>query len=177
MAEQEHLETCANCGRTVGASETPMVWQEKLVCPECHGRLEQNPPDAEAAFLRPAAPANGITELPEPLQCPESWKYTKEWNDAYAQAHGNDYLSKRCRHSGADFQIMYYIYCHGEGALTQIKKQNLLIKRIAAGTVSVAQIRENDIGSGWAYFYEWWEELFAIYNAHLAPPDILNSRS
>ena len=32
-------ETCANCGRVIGKLETPMVWKENVVCPECFGRL------------------------------------------------------------------------------------------------------------------------------------------
>lgn len=34
-----NIETCANCGRVIGKLETPMVWQENVVCPECFGRL------------------------------------------------------------------------------------------------------------------------------------------
>jgi hypothetical protein len=33
------LETCANCGRTIGKLETPHVHNEHVVCAECHGRL------------------------------------------------------------------------------------------------------------------------------------------
>jgi len=175
MAEQEHLETCANCGRTIGSSAMPMVWQEKVVCPECRSRLEQNPPNEELASPPPAASAEGIAGPPEPLQCPESWKYTREWENDYEKTH--EHLSKRCGHSGAQFRILYYIRGHGEEALTKIKTQNLFITRIAAGTVNVAQIRDSDIdwqsGCTWAHLNEQWEELFAIYNAHLAPPDIL----
>ena len=32
-------ETCENCGRVIGRLETPMVWQEKVVCSDCFGRL------------------------------------------------------------------------------------------------------------------------------------------
>ena len=30
------LEACENCGRKIGKLETPMVWQEQVVCRECH---------------------------------------------------------------------------------------------------------------------------------------------
>jgi hypothetical protein len=118
----------------------------------------------------PTARSEGAANLPQPLQCPDSWKYTKEWDNNYEKAHGTDYLSKRCGHSLAQIRLLYYIYGHGEGILTTIKKQNLLIKRIAAGTANVAEVK----GEGmWDYYDEKWEELFAVYNAHLAPPDIL----
>ncbi len=31
----EQTETCANCGRMIGKLETPMVWQESVVCGAC----------------------------------------------------------------------------------------------------------------------------------------------
>jgi len=33
------METCENCGRTIGNLETPAVWRERVVCAECHQRL------------------------------------------------------------------------------------------------------------------------------------------
>lgn len=134
---------------------------------------------SDALSLAQTAPVRGPANLPPPLQCPESWKYTDEWEQGYKKTRGDGYLSKQCGHSGAQFQILYYLRSHGEQALTKIKNQNLLIKRISAGTVDVAKTREGDIepqyGCTWAYLNGGWEELFAIYNAHLAPPDILES--
>lgn len=118
-----------------------------------------------------------LINLPEPMQCPDSWKYTKEWQDQYIKKHGYDYLSKMCKHSDAQFQIMYYIYEKGEMALTKIKTQNLFIKRIAAGTADPADIRDHDIdwqsGCTWIRLDEMGQAVFEIYNAQLAPTDIL----
>lgn len=117
------------------------------------------------------------TNLPEPLTCPDSWKYSGKWQDQYENSHGNDYLSKMCKHSSAGFRIMYYICYYGEVALTKIKTQNLFIKRITAGTVNSTTIRDKDIdwqsGATWLRLHENWEELFEIYNAKKAPADIL----
>ena len=33
------METCANCGRTIGNLEQQSVWQNKIVCAECNDRL------------------------------------------------------------------------------------------------------------------------------------------
>lgn len=33
------LETCANCGHTIGKLEIPMLWREEIVCADCHNRL------------------------------------------------------------------------------------------------------------------------------------------
>ena len=33
------LEVCVNCGRRIGALETTMVWNENVVCGECHTRI------------------------------------------------------------------------------------------------------------------------------------------
>jgi len=117
------------------------------------------------------------TNLPEPLPTPNSWKYTKTWKEGLEEKHGLDYLSQICKHSGAGFQIMYYICHYGEVALTKVKTQNLFIKRIAAKTVNPTEVRDIDIdwqsGSTWVRLQETWDELFEIYNAHMAPPDIL----
>lgn len=117
------------------------------------------------------------TNLPEPLKCPDSWKYPEAWNDRYEKKHGLGYLSKICKHNGAGFHIMYFIYHYGEVALTKIKTQNLFIKRITIGTVDPSTVRDHDIdwqsGATWVRLNEDWEELFEIYNAKKAPEDIL----
>lgn len=43
------IEICANCDRAIGRLETPMVWQESIVCAECFNRLGQSPAQAVAA--------------------------------------------------------------------------------------------------------------------------------
>lgn len=119
-----------------------------------------------------------LISLPEPLQCPDSWKYPEEWKDRYEKKHGLGYLSGVCGHSEAGFNILYYIYYYGEVALTKIKTQNLYIKRLAEGRVDPTEIGDYDIdwqsGATWVRINEHWEELFEIYNAKLAPADILS---
>lgn len=114
---------------------------------------------------------------PKPLPCPDSWKYTQDWKDRYEEKHGEDYLSKMCKHSEAGFNIMYYICDMGEIALTKIKTQNLVIKRINTGKVDPTEISDFDIdwqsGHTWARLDEHRDELFEIYNANMAPADIL----
>lgn len=118
-----------------------------------------------------------LTELPKPLDCPDSWHYTGEWQEKYEETNGFDYLSKICRHSEAGFQIMYYICDLGEMALTKVKTQNLYIKRINNNSLNPKDIGELDIdwqsGHTWKNLHQRWEELFEIYNASKAPPDIL----
>lgn len=115
--------------------------------------------------------------LPEPLACPPSWKYTEAWADEYNDEHGYDYLNQICGHSRARFNILYFIWSYGEDSLTKVKSQNLLIKRLANSTKSTKDIDDSDCEGGtdpsWNRIDEIWEELFEIYNAQLAPPDIV----
>lgn len=36
------MDACANCGREIGALETPHVWRENVVCALCHGVLTRH---------------------------------------------------------------------------------------------------------------------------------------
>jgi hypothetical protein len=48
------MEQCENCGRTIGKLETPMVYRDSVVCPECHARLAvQSVPYASPASTPP----------------------------------------------------------------------------------------------------------------------------
>lgn len=117
-----------------------------------------------------------ILDLPKPLECPRSWKYTEDWCKKYNDKHGADYLSDICKHSSAGFRIMYAISEKGEMALTKIKTQNLYIKRLSAGSIDPRKIDDSDIdwqsGATWIALQEYMEELFDVYNADLAPPEI-----
>jgi hypothetical protein len=118
------------------------------------------------------------SSIPEHLACPDAWKYTEAWQERYERKHGLDYLSSVCKHSGAGFSIMYFICRYGELALTKVKTQNLFIKRISSGKVDPRTISDRDIdwqsGATWEKLDYKWDELFEIYNAKMAPPDILN---
>jgi hypothetical protein len=103
--------------------------------------------------------------------------YTDEWSGQYIKKQGDGYLSKMCKHRDAEFQIMYYICRMGELALTKIKTQNLFIKRIAAGTADPADVSDHDIdwqnGFTWTRLDEQGQGVFEIYNAQMAPADML----
>ena len=49
-------ETCANCGRSIGALETPRLWDEKTVCFQCRRLLTEQRDDA--SMDAPIDPAN-----------------------------------------------------------------------------------------------------------------------
>lgn len=53
---RSELETCENCGRVIGALETPHIHDEHVVCAECADRLKQpsvtTPPGAEVRTPR-----------------------------------------------------------------------------------------------------------------------------
>ena len=115
--------------------------------------------------------------LPEPMQCPDAWMYTDEWRDQYIKKQGDGYLSKMCKHRDAEFEILRYICERGEMALTKIKTQNLFIKRITAGTADPSEVRDHHIdwqnGFTWNHLDETGQAVFEIYNAQMAPADIL----
>ncbi len=72
---------------------------------------------------------------------------------------------------------MYHICNMGEMALTKIKTQNLFIKRIATGAVNAADVNDHEIdwqsGHSWAHLEQEKQALHEVYNAQLAPEDIL----
>lgn len=112
-------------------------------------------------------------QLPEKLKCADAWEYSEEWSKKIDW----ELLSKVCKHSGATFHIRYYICDMGEMALTKIKTQNLYINRLETGAVETGSLRKGDFdwqgGHTWTRLNENWEELFELYNARLAPGDIL----
>ena len=42
------METCDNCGRTIGRLETPEIWDDHLVCRMCLDHLEYETTESEA---------------------------------------------------------------------------------------------------------------------------------
>ena len=48
-------EACANCGRAIGKLEAAHIWNEQVVCAECHGKLAGAP---AAAGAPPAVPTS-----------------------------------------------------------------------------------------------------------------------
>ena len=39
-----NTEICSKCGRSIGAAETPHVWQQSIVCRECYDQLKGQAP-------------------------------------------------------------------------------------------------------------------------------------
>lgn len=37
------LEVCENCHRSIGSLETPRIFSDRVVCPECYSRLTAQP--------------------------------------------------------------------------------------------------------------------------------------
>ena len=77
------LETCANCGRTIGNLETPHLWNQQVVCGECINRLSSPapavPPPASSLVPRPASRPStmgrflrilGVVDGDTPMSCP-----------------------------------------------------------------------------------------------------------
>ena len=58
----EQTEICANCGRQIGKLEAPMVWEDRVVCGECYGRLSGSATPARAP-IRGSAGVSGRAKL------------------------------------------------------------------------------------------------------------------
>ena len=50
-------EKCDNCGATIGRLETPMIWDEHVVCAACYKKLGEAARAAGAPHAPPSAPA------------------------------------------------------------------------------------------------------------------------
>ncbi|MGC9260811.1 MAG: hypothetical protein ACP5I8_12170 [Phycisphaerae bacterium] len=46
------VETCENCGRLIGKLETPMVWQDHVVCAECNALLMALPVKRQTEIVK-----------------------------------------------------------------------------------------------------------------------------
>lgn len=53
-------EVCANCGNRIGKLETPEIWDDAVVCPDCHDKL------AGRAAREIAAEADTVARLAPP---------------------------------------------------------------------------------------------------------------
>jgi hypothetical protein len=49
------METCENCGAMIGDLETPCLWDNHIVCADCHAKL--GTPSANAHSSLPATPS------------------------------------------------------------------------------------------------------------------------
>jgi membrane protein YdbS with pleckstrin-like domain len=52
------METCANCGRSIGNLEQHLVWQNNVVCLECNARLQKQAAFAEEGNKNRQPPAD-----------------------------------------------------------------------------------------------------------------------
>lgn len=50
------VDSCANCGRTIGKLEPAHLWQESVVCGECLGRLRASQSSEQINYQSPAPP-------------------------------------------------------------------------------------------------------------------------
>lgn len=64
------METCANCGRTIGNLETPHLFREQVVCPECANRLSRqvNPPPMLGSAQTVPVANPGLSQGSSPLR-------------------------------------------------------------------------------------------------------------
>jgi len=68
------METCANCGRTIGNLETPFIAREKIVCRECFSRLSSPPPTPPASVELVPCQACGVQIAKSCTKCPHCGK-------------------------------------------------------------------------------------------------------
>lgn len=59
------METCANCGGTIGNLEDPYLWRERVVCLACYRRLAEQAPAGIPVATTPVA-----FDTPLPLSRP-----------------------------------------------------------------------------------------------------------
>lgn len=115
--------------------------------------------------------------LPEPMDCPISWKYSTDWEEEFNGRYGKDSLNKICRHTDAGKKITWYITHYGEMALTKVKTQNLAIKRLVTNepTAEAVQAAQRNLYGGhlWEDLVYFGEELVEVYNANLAPSEVI----
>lgn len=94
----------------------------------------------------------------------------------FEQVNDYDFLATICQHRDAHRKILYYISNLGETALTKVKKQNLVIERLHHGRTREEDVASYEIdginGDAWKDLRNAGEELFALYNAELAPASV-----
>jgi len=57
------METCENCGATIGKLETPNVWQSHIVCAQCYAKLAAPVTSAVGFNHKPPTPAAATMKL------------------------------------------------------------------------------------------------------------------
>ena len=73
------LETCKNCCRTIGQLEQAHLWQEQVVCQECHGRLTLSPQPQQAQHIQPPQATYVPVPTYQPPHVQPIEKTGKEW--------------------------------------------------------------------------------------------------
>lgn len=67
MGTQVDIESCANCGQTIGKLETPYIWRDNTVCGDCYARVSKKPHASieDRELERPPANAAAINGCPQ----------------------------------------------------------------------------------------------------------------
>jgi hypothetical protein len=80
------METCENCGGSIGKLETPFVWQDRVVCAGCHTKLRQSQTAAETPTLPYATPMQPVSDAVQQYVLTE--KTSKRWKRQMLMAAG-----------------------------------------------------------------------------------------
>src|SRR5277367_5745879 len=97
----EPVDRCVNCGTAIGKLETPMVWEEEVVCVECHAKL------SKAETYRHASAKKYLNSAPsesEKIQLPVASPKSSE-NDAGKVRTKNLYRQRDFTPRGTRFKL------------------------------------------------------------------------
>jgi hypothetical protein len=123
-------ETCENCGATIGALETPYLWQESTVCVECYERLSRRAP----AATETVSPPTPRTERFDTDVRPSTWSPMKaallEQSRGERSDSNNATLARRIAAFGALLVIAGYI---GTFTTTSYLTNAFLVMIVAGG--------------------------------------------
>ena len=67
MSSSQSLETCDNCGRTIGKLETPFLYQNHVVCAQCNEQLSSMRSQQTTIRVAPPTPTYGQPSTVTPL--------------------------------------------------------------------------------------------------------------
>lgn len=83
---------CANCDQIIGNLETPYLWQEKIVCKKCHGKLTANPVRVIAVPPPQPVPYATPAQYAPPIQYQQAPPVIMQFMPAAPQGKGTSVL-------------------------------------------------------------------------------------